>query len=121
VASQDVRQQNSRTSELLTFVQDQNFTPPTNRACQSDYLALAKGEVAPARRNASIQGDALLLLDLCLYVAQARRAQCIVQHSVIVLSERIQIVTDCTTEKVGLLWNYFRLMSIWMYYLSRTY
>lgn len=76
-----------------TFIQDQKFAVPHNRAGQSDDLALADRQIVAAAGDLAIQGETRLVC----FALERKKAGCaerVVQREVVVLVEGVQVASE---------------------------
>ena len=79
------------------LVENEEFAPAHNCTRQSKYLALTDREVGTSARNLRVECDARFVI-LILQVEEAGGTQSVVQYSIVVFPEGIEVLTECSAE-----------------------
>ena len=89
---------------VRTFVENQQLALAHNRPREREDLALADGQVAASTGDGRVERDPTLVR-LALKRKQARGAQRVVEHDVVVEREGIEVLAERATEELGLRWT----------------
>lgn len=89
---------------VRTFVENQQLALAHNRPREREDLALADGQVAASARDRRVERDPALVR-LALEREQARGAQRVVEHDVVVEREGVEVLAEGATEELGLRWT----------------
>ena len=85
------------------LVEDEQLAPAHNRTRKRKDLPLPDRQVRAPARNLAVERDPRLVR-LALDREQARGAERIVQHRVVVLPEGVKVLAECASEQLRLRW-----------------
>jgi hypothetical protein len=90
-----------KSSDYLTFIEDQQLAATNYSPSQSKNLALTDREIGSTGGNRGVKGDATLF-DVLLQGKESSGTEGIVQACIVVLIKRIQVLAEGSAQKLGL-------------------